>query len=262
GASLGGTLFGRTAGFPRVQSALPRRGGPVMTASRPLSKLVRIVDPESGIEKKVKFRNQASLSDYLRNKGIGSLREIDSEEAPYSDDFDDILDGQTYLSDSQKLESTIQLVRRERTNVIKGEEDEFAEALVKLFSQRGVSLRNRPELRTLAQREVDAVLVGNNCVVIGFCCTKLDEEELRDAFDKVSGILNQAVLGDPDLSFLLVDKVFVTQMASYIPHEKLSKLEESARKKTIMLVKRNGNNYSFRSPSPVQTFKRPAARIM
>jgi hypothetical protein len=231
-----------------------------MSASKPLPKVVTIVDPETGSEKEVKFRNQASLSDYLRNKGIGFLRDIESERALYSDDFEDIVDGRTYLSDSQKLETTIQGLRRERTNVIKGEEDEFAEALSKLFSQQGVSLQNRPELRKLARREVDAVLVGDNCAVIGFCCTKLDEEELRDAFDKVSGMLNEAVLGDPDLSFLLVDKVFVAQMASWIPHEVLAKLEESAKKKTIMLVKRNGHNYSFRSPSPVRTFKRPAAR--
>jgi hypothetical protein len=228
-----------------------------MTASKLSSKVVRIADPETGTEKKVKFRNQASLSDYLRNKGIGFLRDTKSEEALYSDDFDDIVSGRTYLSDSQKLKSAMKVVKRERTNVIQGKEDEFAEALLKLFSQRGVSLQNKPELRVVAGREVDAVPLGRNCVVIGFCCTKLDEEELRDAFREVCGLLIEAALNDPALAFLLVDNVYVVQMASWIPHEDLAKLEASAKKKKIILLKRNGDNYSFRSPTLVQTFELP-----
>jgi len=118
-------------------------------------------------------------------------------------------------------------------------------------------LQNKPELQIVAGREVDAVLLGRNCAVIGFCCTKLDEEELRDAFHKVCGLLIEAALGDPALSFLLADNVFVAQMASWIPHEDLAKLEASAKKKKIILLRRNGDNYSFRSPTPVQTFKLP-----
>eukprot|EP00243_Klebsormidium_subtile_P008786 TRINITY_DN423_c0_g1_i1.p1 TRINITY_DN423_c0_g1~~TRINITY_DN423_c0_g1_i1.p1 ORF type:complete len:271 (+),score=44.98 TRINITY_DN423_c0_g1_i1:103-915(+) len=226
----------------------------MMNQTKPSPKVVHILDPDTGEEKKVKLRNQASLSDFLRNTGIGFLRDAESKEALYTDDFDDFVDGRTYLCGTQKIEEKVNTMRRERSNVIKGDEDELAEALLGLFRQRGMSLENRPELRALSRREVDSVLIGKSSVVIGFYCTKLDEGELQEAFDKVSGMQKDAAFGDEDLAYLLNRSIYVAQMATWIPPEDLPRLQDSAKRKRIILLKKNGNNFCMRSTTPVQTF--------
>jgi hypothetical protein len=257
-------VFGATPGGGNMEPGL-KCGGMVrlcvqkskvvmMSETKTSSKVVHVLDPDTGVVKKVKLRNQAALSDFLRNYGIGFLRDAESEEALYTDDFDDFVEGQIYLCGTQKIEETVKNMRREQSNVIKGNEDEMAEALLGLFRQRGMSLESRPELRNLLRREIDTVLIGKSSVVIGFHCTKLDEGELQDASDKVAGMLRDAALGDENLAYLLDKNICVVQMATWMPPEDLPRLQDSARKKKIILLKKNGNNFSIRSTTPVQTF--------
>jgi hypothetical protein len=89
------------------------------------------------------------------------------------------------------------------------------------------------------------VLIEKSSVVLGFYCTKLDEGELQDAFDKVSGMQKEAAFGDESLAYLLNKNIYVAQMATWIPPEDLTKLQDSARRKKIILLKKNGNNFSI-----------------
>jgi hypothetical protein len=73
--------------FSAIQFPSLQKSKTYMTASemKRSSKVVHVLDLDTGRRTKVNLRNQAALSDFLRNSGIGFLRDAELEEALYTD---------------------------------------------------------------------------------------------------------------------------------------------------------------------------------